>query len=103
LDTLVLSDKEYIPQKERKKYVDVFVYDKEGKQKIKQRLLEDGKLIRPINVVSISKCSDEILEKQIVSLENSLYFGDEGEKLEASRKLSVAYGEREKREDKLCL
>jgi integrase len=41
LDTLVISDKEYIPQKERKKYIDVFVYDKDGGQKIRQRLLED--------------------------------------------------------------
>jgi len=57
-------------------------------------------LIKPVRVVSFKECSDEMLYKQIEELENSFFFEDSSNKIDISKKLIIAYEEKQRREAK---
>ncbi|MFK5937976.1 MAG: hypothetical protein QM497_06205 [Sulfurimonas sp.] len=99
LDKEEVEKEKYIQSQQPK--IDYIPVEVIGDSK-EHRFLKSGKVITPVKTIPFKQLSNSILEKEIVDLENALYFGDIN-KSDVSKKLSIAYEEREKREDKLCL
>ena len=100
LDEVIIEEKEFTAQKRDKTYTDVIYLDKNGNEVETKRLLDDGRLIKPVRIVSFKECSDEMLYKQIEELENSFFFEDSSNKIDISKKLIIAYEEKQRREAK---
>ena len=58
------------------------------------RLLQDGEVIKPVNTIPFRHLTEQELEQEIMDLENGLYFGENKDKIEVSKKLKVAYEEK---------
>jgi len=63
------------------------------------RLLKSGELIEPVKIVAVNTLSNYELEKEIITLESYLHFGEEQERLSVAQKLEIAYREKMRRKE----
>jgi len=81
--------------KPKKSYTPVKI---EGDSK-EYRLLKSGELIEPVKIVAVNTLSNYELEKEIITLESYLHFGEEQERLSVAQKLEIAYREKMRRKE----
>lgn len=81
--------------KKRQKFISVEIVGEPNKY----RLLPNGDLIQPINIIPFTRLNNIELEQEIIRLEGLLHFGEEKERTNLAQKLSVAYKEKLKRRE----
>jgi len=83
-------------QEPKKRYIPVSI---KGVDK-NYRLLEDGSLIEPVNVISFKELSDNDLQNEIMTLEWQLNFAEVTKRTYIAKKLEMAYREKLSRAEK---
>ncbi len=77
----------------KKKYIPVTIENDNNQY----RLLDNGELIKPINIVPFNKLNDVELEQEIIRLESEFYFEDNDNKEIIAQKLEIANREKNSR------